>query len=128
ALPTECLRYGAKRALRAAGRLIQCGAEGTEELTAVCGVPGWGNKLVLMKKGRTRSEGDDCPICQLPIPLDFKRSEMRLCCMKKVCKGCVLAARKRGMRDCPFCRTSTPKTHNQVLAPSPCHDKKAGGR
>ena len=28
--------------------------------------------------------------------------------MKEVCNGCVLAARKRGMRDCPFCRTITP--------------------
>ena len=29
-----------------------------------------GNELVLMKKGRTRSEDDDCPICSLPLPLD----------------------------------------------------------
>ncbi|EJK44330.1 hypothetical protein THAOC_37138, partial [Thalassiosira oceanica] len=74
-----------------------------------------GNQLVLMKKGRTRSEGDDCPICQLPIPLDFKQSETRPCCMTRVCKGCALAAQKRGMWDCPFCRTPAPKTHSQVL-------------
>ena len=35
--------------------------------------------------------------------------------MKKVCSGCILAARKRGMRDCPFCRTPRPKT-GQSLA------------
>ena len=29
--------------------------------------------------------------------------------MKLVCNGCVLAALKRGMRDCPFCRTPRPK-------------------
>ena len=66
-----------------------------------------GNQLVLMKKGRTRSDGDDCPICQLPLPLDFKLM-FKVCCMKKVCNGCVVAARKRGMRDCPFCRAPAP--------------------
>ena len=35
--------------------------------------------------------------------------------MKRVCNGCILAAWKRGMRDCPFCRTSTPEGE-QVLA------------
>jgi len=67
-----------------------------------------GNQLVLMKKGRTRSEADDCPICQLPLPLDPGQSTFRMCCMKKVCDGCTLAAVKRGMRDCPFCRASVP--------------------
>lgn len=37
-----------------------------------------GNQLVLMKKGRTRSEGDDdCAICQLPLPLDVTQSSFR---------------------------------------------------
>ena len=63
-----------------------------------------------MKKGRTRSEEDDCPICSLPLPLVRRQSSIRECCMKRVCNGCVLAAAKRGMRDCPFCRTPTPKT------------------
>ena len=40
-----------------------------------------GNQLVLMKKGRTRSEGDDCPICSLPLPLDFDESMFQACCM-----------------------------------------------
>ncbi|EJK66638.1 hypothetical protein THAOC_12427 [Thalassiosira oceanica] len=74
-----------------------------------------GNELVLMKKGRTRSEADDCPICQSPLPLDKKQSVFKPCCMKRVCKGCLLAARKRGMRDCPFCRTPTPD-ESQTLA------------
>ena len=74
-----------------------------------------GKELVLMKKGRTRSEEDDCPICQLPLPLDVEQSSFRVCCMKKVCSGCSLAARKRGMRDCPFCRAPRPK-ESQVLA------------
>ena len=62
-----------------------------------------GNQLVLMKKGRKRSEEDDCPICNLPLLFDAKQSFFKTCCMKKVCKGCTLAARKRGMKDCPFC-------------------------
>ena len=68
-----------------------------------------GNQLVLMKKGRTRSEEDDCPICQLPLPLDWEQSVFKVCCMKKVCNGCTVATRKRGIRDCPFCRTPTPR-------------------
>ena len=80
-----------------------------EECTAA------GNELVLLKKGRTRSEDDDCPLCQLPLPLDSNESLFKACCMKEVCKGCILASRKRGMRDCPFCRTPTPKT-GQALA------------
>ena len=67
-----------------------------------------------MKKGRTRSEEDDCPICSLPLPLDVKQSMFQPCCMKLVCNGCILAARKRGMRDCPFCRTPMPD-QSQVL-------------
>ena len=74
-----------------------------------------GKELVLMKKGRKRSEDDDCPICQLPLPLDVDQSSFRLCCMKVVCKGCILAARKRGMWDCPFCRAPTPH-ESQSLA------------
>ncbi|EJK60475.1 hypothetical protein THAOC_19167 [Thalassiosira oceanica] len=74
-----------------------------------------GNQLVLMKKGRTRSEADDCPICQLPLPLDPNQSMFEPCCVKLVCNGCVLAARKCGMWDCPFCRTPTPD-EKQTLA------------
>ena len=75
-----------------------------------------GNQLVLMKKGRARKEEDDCPICSLPLPLKAKYSSLRPCCTKMVCDGCFLAAKKRGMRDCPFCRAPTPETGSQVLA------------
>ncbi|EJK71169.1 hypothetical protein THAOC_07417 [Thalassiosira oceanica] len=76
-----------------------------------------GNQLVLMKKGRTRSEGDDCPICQLPLPLDAKQWMFKSCCMKRVCNGCAFnfEAIKRGMRDCPFCRATMPE-ESQALA------------
>ena len=74
-----------------------------------------GNQLVLMKRGRARPEEDECPICSLLLPLDPDQSSFRICCMKLVCNGCELAARKRGMRNCPFCRTPTPDS-SQVVA------------
>ena len=77
---------------------------------------GAGNQLVLMKKGRNRSEEDDCPLCQLPLPLERKQSTIKVCCMKLVCKGCILAAEKRGMDECPFCRSPWPEEESQILA------------
>ena len=75
-----------------------------------------GNQLMIMKKGRKRSEEDDCPICQLPQPIERMRSTFRFCCMKRVCDGCILAADKRGMTDCPFCRAPAPEGDSQALA------------
>jgi len=73
-------------------------------------------ELVLMKKGRIRLEEDDCPICQLPLPLDWSQSSFQVCCMTVVCDGCISAVRKRGMDDCAFCRAPMPEEHSQVLA------------
>ena len=73
------------------------------------------NQLVLLKKGRTRSEEDECPICNLLLPIDTTQSSFRPCCVKKVCDGCIFASLKRGMRDCPFCRTP-PAGESQGLA------------
>ena len=69
---------------------------------------GAGMQLVLMRKGRARSEEDECPICNLLLPLDWEQSIFKACFLKLVCNGCFLAGRKRGMNDCPFCRTPTP--------------------
>ena len=74
------------------------------------------NQLVLTKKGRERAEEDECPICSLPLPLDGRQSSFQVCCMKKVCDGCILAAEKRGMRDCPFCRAPIPKDDSHTRA------------
>ncbi|EJK62845.1 hypothetical protein THAOC_16527 [Thalassiosira oceanica] len=73
-----------------------------------------GNQLVLMKKGRSRSEEDDCPICSLPLPLDRKQSTFMTCCTTLVCNGCIVAAEKRGMDLCPFCRAPKPKMSQTV--------------
>ena len=39
-----------------------------------------------------------------------------VCCMKTICFGCHGAAKKRGMDDCPFCRTPKPENHADALA------------
>ncbi|EJK68704.1 hypothetical protein THAOC_10093 [Thalassiosira oceanica] len=64
------------------------------------------NDEQLYSQGHERPEGDFCPICTLPIPLPMHdHSGLYLCCMKRICSGCFVAAGKRGMLDCPFCRT-----------------------
>ena len=63
----------------------------------------------LFSQGHQRPEGEFCPICTLPIPLPvYEHSLFNICCMKLICVGCVSAAQKRGMVDCPFCRTRLP--------------------
>ena len=61
----------------------------------------------LMASGHERTEGDTCKICYLCIALPLNdHSKLSFCCMKRVCDGCILAARQRGMLDiCEFCRT-----------------------
>ncbi|EJK74454.1 hypothetical protein THAOC_03866, partial [Thalassiosira oceanica] len=71
----------------------------------------------LLVEGHERAEGDRCPICFLSIglPMD-KHAKMNVCCMKRVCNGCSVAARQRGLRGCPFCRTPTPGDDASSLA------------
>jgi len=69
----------------------------------------------LYSQGHERPEGDFCPICTLPIPLPLEdHSAINVCCMKKVCNGCNMAARQRGMGNtCPFCRTPLPTADDE---------------
>ena len=72
----------------------------------------------LMASGHERPEEDRCPICfdliELPIS---KHARVKVCCMKRVCNGCIFAARQRGMNDiCPFCRTPVPTDEASMLA------------
>ncbi|EJK69330.1 hypothetical protein THAOC_09422, partial [Thalassiosira oceanica] len=72
----------------------------------------------LMSSGHERPEGDVCPICfdliEFPI---VRHSKIKTCCMKRVCNGCILEARQRGMGDrCPFCRTPLPDNDASALA------------
>ncbi|EJK69827.1 hypothetical protein THAOC_08880 [Thalassiosira oceanica] len=71
----------------------------------------------LYSQGHERPEGDFCPICTLPIPLPMDdHSGFMVCCMKRICRGCAMAAQKRGMSDCPFCRTPLPDNDADRLA------------
>ena len=71
----------------------------------------------LYSQGHERPEGDFCPICTLPIPLPMsQKSFIKACCLKRVCSGCNVAAQKRGMFDCAFCRTPIPKDDADNLA------------
>ncbi|EJK65627.1 hypothetical protein THAOC_13493, partial [Thalassiosira oceanica] len=71
----------------------------------------------LYSQGLVRPEGDFCPICTLPIPLPTdSHSCFMACCMKRACDGCDMAAKKRGMHDCAFCRTPLPANDADALA------------
>ena len=68
----------------------------------------------LMASGHERPEEDRCPICSdlIELPLS-KHSKINICCMKRLCNGCILVARRRGVYDtCPFCRT--PFTYDEA--------------
>ena len=71
-----------------------------------------------MASGHERPEGvAACPICFLLIELPAdKHAKVIVCCIKRVCNGCILAARQRGMRGCPFCRTPRPTDEASTLA------------
>ena len=72
---------------------------------------------MLYSQGLERLEGDFCPICTLPIPLPVQlHSVLNVCCMKRICIGCNLAADRRGMFDCVFCRSPCPDDDSAILA------------
>lgn len=57
----------------------------------------------------------DCPICVLPLSVEFRQSIMYPCCCKLVCIGCAYASgensREENLRGtCPFCRQPSPDT------------------
>ena len=69
---------------------------------------------ILFKQPESSHLGD-CPICCLPIPIDFKKSIMYSCCSKYICLGCDYANKLRQEREdtshiCPFCRHPVPET------------------
>ncbi|EJK44992.1 hypothetical protein THAOC_36426 [Thalassiosira oceanica] len=72
----------------------------------------------LLNEGHERWEGHRCPICYLYIGLPVsKHSRLNVCCMKRVCNGCSLAAQQREIYDrCPFCRTPHPSDAASSLA------------
>ncbi|EJK69750.1 hypothetical protein THAOC_08959, partial [Thalassiosira oceanica] len=72
----------------------------------------------LLNEGQERWEGDRCSICFLFIGFPVgEHARMNVCCMKRVCEGCILAANLRGINDrCPFCRAHRPSDDASKLA------------
>ena len=69
----------------------------------------------LYSQGLEWPDGDFCPICSLPIPFQMEdHSGFYCCCVKMVCNGCKSAAEKKGMVDCPFCRTPLPSNDADI--------------
>ncbi|EJK69874.1 hypothetical protein THAOC_08828, partial [Thalassiosira oceanica] len=61
----------------------------------------------LYSQGHERPEGDFCPICTLPIQLPMgDHSGFNICCMQRICDGCHVAAQKKGIVDCVFCKNT----------------------
>ena len=59
----------------------------------------------------------ECPICMIPLPSDPTQSRVIMCCMKRICTGCILAALERGMHNiCAFCREPAPCDNASALA------------
>ena len=71
----------------------------------------------LMTEGHEQAEEDFCTICFLPIEIPIpQHSKVNACCMKIVCNGCALAAHRRRIGHCPFCRTRLPRDDASRLA------------
>ena len=60
---------------------------------------------------------EDCPICMLSLPPLHTGSKYKSCCGKRICSGCIIAVEKRdgGVGLCPFCRTPTPTTDEEMI-------------
>ena len=59
---------------------------------------------------------EDCPICMLPLPELATGYKYKSCCGKIVCSGCIYAVEKRdGVGLCPFCRTPTPTSDEEII-------------
>jgi TPR repeat protein len=62
---------------------------------------------------------EDCPICFIRIPTLTPGGWVnQSCCSKCICNGCSYAQeirQKNGGRLCPFCRTPTPNSENEMV-------------
>jgi len=67
-----------------------------------------------------QTEGTDCPICLLPMPLDPDKLAMISCCGRKICAGCEFANALREIEEglkptCPFCRLPAPRDDEKTF-------------
>lgn len=75
---------------------------------------------ILFKQPESTHLGD-CPICLIPIPLDYYEYSVTGCCLQYVRDGCTYANQMREIEakleiKCPFCRepTTSPE-ENEIL-------------
>jgi len=54
---------------------------------------------------------EECPICFLLLPNLMSGKKYQSCCGKWICSGCIHAMDE----ICPFCRTPTPNTNDEVI-------------
>jgi tetratricopeptide (TPR) repeat protein len=63
----------------------------------------------------------ECPICCLPLPLDYNKWRINPCCCKRICLGCdyanKLREKEQGMEHhrCPYCREPLPNTDAEMV-------------
>ena len=62
-------------------------------------------------------QNEDCPICFLPLPSLATGSKYKACCGKDICSGCThaLKLKDKGVGLCPFCRTQTPNSEEEMI-------------
>ena len=75
----------------------------------------WLNERIF-RVGLERCSDDDCSICFVPLPFDGQQYMLRVCCMQRICNGCMMAAYHSGIPTCPFCRGQTPTSQTAALA------------
>ena len=73
---------------------------------------------ILFKQPESSHMGD-CPICCLPLPMEYEKSTLYSCCSKTVCDGCNYAnglrqLQERRQQTCPFCRKSATETREEA--------------
>ena len=72
------------------------------------------------------AEGEECPICMIPILINREESSFMTCCGKQICNGCtfkkLLKELENGVpkdwiskQKCAFCREATPDNANKAL-------------
>ena len=63
---------------------------------------------------------EDCPICFLRLPTLYTGRRYKSCCGKDICSGCIHAPvydnnGNKLEKKCPFCRSLTPFSHEEVV-------------
>ena len=84
-----------------------------------------GKQLVLMRKGRTMSERDECLICNLPLPLDSDQTSFHPCWLHED----VVQGLQSGSHEARHDGLSIlSDAHTTKREPEPRHDPKASRR